>query len=513
MTGSRPPDRGGGGLDAAESRASRRTAPVRRARLVGVAGAVWAVVAAGYLLSRWVDETTVSILHNPAARRADLGWGVLALVIGMAALAALLRTPPRALRVVLPLAALGYGVTTALALNASARRDRLASDLLFSVAPTLLMVVAAVILVAAMAHHPVRVAVEAAAVVAVVSVLLGTTLLRDPTSEARVFAGLVPHWQVERAVDNVFVDDAGTAWGVRPWALAETATLYRLDGGRFERVADREDGWPPTVVGTLAGGATVMVLSERDDPFEPVFEVHRDGKVERLPAPDPPLPPLDAVAVDPATGRVFGLHSDFAVPARAVLEIYDDGRWETVETPLEHSGRVASVDAGVDPRGRLWVWHDGDPATIHRYDEGRWTSVRLPFRARSATDVDEPPLTMDPFDTFLHDRRGALWLLDADADRLVTLGRNDEVVAGPELPADCVPVALDRRQRVWCRYPGGLGVVGPDGEDVYDTRRSGLPSFDVESVAVADDRAWVRVQRGRAEELLRFDHATVLGNG
>ncbi|MFP3899636.1 MAG: hypothetical protein ACLFXM_02195 [Acidimicrobiia bacterium] len=193
MTGGGPTDRRGG-LDAAESRASRRTALVGRARLVGVAGAVWAVVAAGYLLSRWVDETTVSILHNPAARRADLGWGALAFVIGIAALAAVLRAPPRALRPVLPLAALGYGVTSALALNASARRDRLASDLRFSVAPTLLMVVAAVLLVAAMAHHPVRVAVEVASVVAVVSVLLGTTLLSDPTSEARVFAGLVPHW-------------------------------------------------------------------------------------------------------------------------------------------------------------------------------------------------------------------------------------------------------------------------------------------------------------------------------
>jgi hypothetical protein len=512
MTRIRLPGDGGGDAARPGPNPDRQRSLIRRARFAGSVGAVWGVVAVGYLLSRWIDTTTTSMLHNPTARRADIGWGVLALLVALVAAVAVVRASPRALRVLLPILAPAYGVAAMRALDASPRRDRLASELLFTVPPTVLLLAAAVLVVVATAHHPLRVAIEAVAVVSLVAVLLGATLLRDPASEARVFAGLLPYWQVEREVDNAFVDDAGVVWGVRPWALAETAGLYRFDDGRFLHVADRDDGWPPTVVGTLADGGTVMVSSARDNPFEPIFEVHRDGAIERLPTPQPPLPPLDGIAVDAASGRVFGLHSDFAVPARAVLEIFDDGEWETVDTPLEHAGRLASVDVAVDRRGRLWVWHGGEPATIHRFDGREWTSARLPFRARSATDVAALPLTMDPFDTFLPDGSGNLWLFDSDRSRLATLAPDDSLTVGPVLPEDCVPVTLDHRRRVWCREPGGLTIVGRDGAVLYDTRRSGLPTVEVVSVAVGAEHAWVLVQRGEGQALLRFDHSDALGD-
>ena len=208
-------------------------------------------------------------------------------------------------------------------------------------------------------------------------------------------------------------------------------------------------------------------------PFEPVVETFRDGRFTRVPAPDVPLPPLDAVALDRRRGRLYLLHSDFAFPARAVLERFDGTRWRTEDTPITSPSRLERLDMAVDPDGVLWVWHEGEPATLWRFDG--WRGQRC--RCRS---------TSNPLQTCRSSRRpstrlprcscpdGALWLFDRDRARLVQLDDAGGIDDTRPLDEECTPLVIDRDERVWCRGPVGLLVVAPDGRVVYDAEVAGL---------------------------------------
>jgi hypothetical protein len=232
---------------------------------------------------------------------------------------------------------------------------------------------------------------------------LAVTWLEGPLEEARVFAGLHPAWHVERQLDHVVVDDAGNAWGVRPWEAAALVSLSLRDPGtgRFEAALDRAEGRPPLVLGTDARGATWMVSSELDDPFEPVFEYYLEGRFTRIEPPERPLPPLDAVALDSRRTRVYGLHSNFAIPGRAVLEVYEDGKWHAIDTPVAYRDRASLVDMAVGLDGHVWVWHDEQSSTLHRYDGRSWNTVELAFDIESSADLSLLSPALDPFQALL----------------------------------------------------------------------------------------------------------------
>ena len=264
------------------------------------------------------------------------------------------------------------------------------------------------------------------------------------------------------------------------------------------------------MLGTDADGATWLVGSDASDPFEPVVETFLDGRFTRIAAPDVPLPPLDAVALDRRRGRLYALHSDFRIPARAVLERFDGTGWRAEATPITSPSRVARLDMAVDPDGVLWVWHEGEPATLWRFDGSAWSTVPLPFDVEPTADLPELSPSVDPFATFLVAPDGALWLFDRDRARLVLLDDAGGIDDTRPLDEECTPLVIDRDERVWCRGPVGLLVVAPDGRVVYDAEVAGIPDSTVLSIAVAPDAAWVRLERGRAVALLRFDHREAL---
>ena len=162
----------------------------------------------------------------------------------------------------------------------------------------------------------------------------------------------------------------------------------------------------------------------------------------------------------------------------------------------------------VDPDGVLWVWHEGEPATLWRFDGSAWSTVPLPFDVESTADLPQLSPSVDPFATFLVAPDGALWLFDRDPRRLVQLDDAGGIALRPSTRS-ATPV-IDRDEHVWCRGPVGLLVVAPDGRVVYDAEVAGIPDSTVLSIAVAPDAAWVRLERGRAVELLRFDHREAL---
>src|SRR5690606_32282691 len=108
---------------------------------------------------------------NPVARRADLAYGAVALAVAATGLVVVARGAARALRWLVPFWAVAYGVAAARAIDASPRRDRLASDLLFVVPPSLLLAVAAVMAAVALApRHPVRAGAGVGLIVVLVAV-------------------------------------------------------------------------------------------------------------------------------------------------------------------------------------------------------------------------------------------------------------------------------------------------------------------------------------------------------
>jgi hypothetical protein len=480
--------------------------------VLGITGAVWGAVSMTYLLYTWVDGSTPSWLHNASARRADLTYGALALVSAIAVLVLFVSPLRRTAVVGAAVGALLYVTAGLNAIESSERHDRLASVFVFVVPAVALMVAAALRGASALTRPGWRGPVIVAAGLALAAFVLTFTWAEGPIEEQRVFAGLLPSWQLERRVDQVIVDDADNVWGFLPWEETETVTASLLDRrtDTFEPRRERAASWPPIVLGTDAGGATWLVGSDASDPFEPVVETFRDGRFTRIPAPDVPLPPLDAVALDRPRGRLYALHSDFTIPARAVLERFDGTSWRADTTPITSPSRLARLDMAVDPDGVLWVWHEGAPAMLWRFDGSVWSTVPLPFDVEATRDVPQLSPSVDPFATFLVAPDGALWLFDRDRARLVQLDEDGDVDATRPLDEECTPLVIDREERVWCRGPVGLLVVAPDGRVVYDAEVAGIPVSTVLSIAVASDAAWVRLERDRAVELLRFDHPEAL---
>jgi hypothetical protein len=484
------------------------------ARALGAAGAIWGLAVMAVFVADRIDSTTLSVLHNAGARRGDIGYALAAIAAALAALVAAVVGTAWFKGWLLAGFGVAYATLAAEAVAASTHHDRLGGFLLLAVAPSVPVLAAAVVW--AWAVH----LVHALAVVGLVTSLvvitpvLGGTVLQDNLQEVRLFAGHQPHWMVEHRADNAFVDGLGRVWGVQPWRLADTAALHLRDplSGRFEVLLTRPDGWPPSVIGTDAGGRTWLVSSELADPFAPVFDYEVDGHIARLPGPDRPLPPLDAVALDTGRGNIVALHSDLSLDARAVLEIHDAERgWRTVTTPVAHPGRTATIDIAVDRRGAVVVWHEGRPDLLHRYDGTRWERLTLPFAAASITDAASAPIALDPFRAFVPGVDAALRLHDPVGGRLVTL---DEAgaVSGTVPLRDGVPLAVDSEGRVWVRGPRGLVLLSAEGEPIYDSAAAGLPSAVVESVAVGEEHAWLLVRRGRATTLLRFDHGAALSS-
>lgn len=490
---------------------ARRARWGRWARWSAVAGGAAGVLAGGYLVETSADKHVISILHNEAVRRADLGFGALAMALAAVAVVVALTARHWAAGWALGLLALGFVAAAGRAVDASDQPDRLAG-LVGLVLPSALLLGIGGLLWCVAGERP-RLAVGAfVSGGAVLAAGIAATSLEDPIDQAQLFAGLQPGWEVEDDVDNVFVDDAGRVWGVRPWAAMEVTALHLRDvrTGRFEPVRTRGSGWPPAVVGSDADGRTWFVSSDAADPFAPLVEVHRSGRIAPAPAPDRPLPPLDAVALDRGAGILFGLHSDFAVPAVAVLEVLEGATWTTVATPISHAGRFALVDAAVGTEGELWVWHDGEPDVLHRYDGTTWRTRRLPFDLEPTTERAPAETALDPFRTFIRDGDGHLWVFDREVGRLVGIHPDGSVRRGRRLPADATPLVVDRDGFVWCRSPSGLVVVDDDGVVRYDSAAAGMPDLEVESVAVDRSLAWVRGTLGDGTVLLRFDHGDVI---
>ena len=99
------------------------------------------------------------------------------------------------------------------------------------------------------------------------------------------------------------------------------------------------------------------------------------------------------------------------IPARAVLERFDGTRWRTEDTPITSPSRLERLDMAVDPDGVLWVWHEGEPATLWRFDGSAWSTVPLPFDVESTADLPQLSPSVDPFATFLVTPDGALLAL------------------------------------------------------------------------------------------------------
>jgi hypothetical protein len=484
----------------------------RRGRALGITGAVLGAVSMAYLLSTWVDGSTASWLHNPSARRADLTYGAVALVTAFAVLILFISPLRRTAVVGSAVGALLYGTAGLNAIESSERHDRLASAVVLVVPALVLMVAAALRGSSALTRPSWRGPVIVSAALALAAFVLTFTWAEGPIEEHRIFAGLLPSWHLERRVDHVIVDEADNAWGFLPWEETETVTASLLDRrtDTFEALRERAASWPPIVLGTDVSDATWLVGSDASDPFEPVVETFRDGRFTRIPAPDVPLPPLDAVALDRQRGTLYALHTDFAIPARAVLERFDGTSWRADATPITSPSRLARLDMAVDPDGVLWVWHEGAPATLWRFDGSVWSTVRLPFDVEATREVPQLAPSLDPFATFLVAPDGALWLFDRDRARLVRLDEAGDIDATRPLDEECTPLVIDRDERVWCRGPVGLLVVSPDGRVVYDAEVAGIPDSIVLSIAVASDAAWLRLERDRAVHLLRFDHREAL---
>jgi len=488
--------------------------PLRWPRRLAVAGGVWGMAACAHLLATSVDKHVISVLHNASARHGALGYSLLGMAVSAAAVIVAVAVRHWAAGGVLGLLALMVAWFTGSALDASDQPNRLAGLVWLVLPPVALLLAGG--LWWCLAGDRRRVAVPGFVTgVGVLGLLLAVTWLEEPIAEARVFAGLQPGWEVEDAVDDVVVDDAGRVWGVRPWKEMAPATLYLRDPstGRFEVVGERAVGWPPTVLGVDAQDRTWFVSSDADDPFAPLIEAYVDGQVTPAPPSPIPLPPFDAVTLDRGQGTLFALHSDFALPAHAVLEVLQDGRWSTVATPITHAGRLALVDAAVDRAGGLWVWHDGAPRLLHRYDALGWSTRLLPFDAEPTTATAPEETGLDPFRTFLPGPNGELWVVDAAAHRLVLLDPDERVLRDRPLPDGAVPLALDAAGLAWCRGPSGLLVVDEQGAVRYDAASEGLPEMVVETVAIGRTDAWVRTTFGQSSVLLRFDHAEALGSG
>ena len=109
----------------------------------------------------------------------------------------------------------------------------------------------------------------------------------------------------------------------------------------------------------------------------------------------------------------------------AVLGRFDGTGWRADATPITSPSRLARLDMAVDPDGVLWVWHEGEPATLWRFDGSAWSTVRLPFDVESTAELPQVSPSVDPFATFLVAPDGALWLFDRD--RVVTKIRHCQI--------------------------------------------------------------------------------------
>lgn len=193
-----------------------------------------------------------------------------------------------------------------------------------------------------------------------------------------------------------------------------------------------------------------------------------------------------------------------------MLEVYEDGQWHAVDTPVAYRDRTSLVDMAVDRDGHLWVWHDEQPSTLHRYDGRSWNTVELAFDIESTADFSLLSPALDPFQALVRSPDGRLWVFDHDGRRLAQLTPTGPLVRTRPLPNEAVPLTVDDRGRAWCRGPVGLLVVDDSGQLLYDAEASGIPGSRVEAVAVTEETAWVELVRGAARELLRFDHTDAL---
>jgi hypothetical protein len=478
-------------------------------RRVAVVGGAWGVVASAYLFAASVDKHTISVLHNESARRSELGYSVVAFAVALVAVVVALTIRSWMVCWVVGLLGLVYATAAAMAVDASDQPQRLVSMLVLVGPPLCLLTIAGVLSCAGSERRRFAVAGFVVGYV-VLGAALVSTWLEDPIDQARLFGGLQSGWALERAVDNVYIDDAGRVWGVQPWEGTAPADLYLRDRetGAFELVGTRDVGWPPMVIGSDASGQTWFVSSDADDPFVPLIERYQSGRFVRTPRPQAALPPLDAVALAREEGTLFGLHSNFSLPARAVLEVLDGPRWRTVATPISHAGRLALVDAAVGREGELWVWHDGRAEILYRYDGSSWSTRRLPFDVEPSWQAAPSDTALDPFRTFISGDGGRLWLHDRDAGRLVGLLPDGSLVRGHPMPADVVPLVI-RDGVAWCRGPSGLLLVDARGDVLYDSTTEGMPDMEIESVAVGETSAWVRAWLGDGRFLVRFDYRTV----
>jgi sugar lactone lactonase YvrE len=482
------------------------------ARGAALAGALWGIAGNAYIVAGSVDETIPSFLQNPSARHDDIVYALTAAAAHVVALAALTgpRVPHVARTVVAAMAAVAALSLTGEAIVLSAQPNALVALVALALPPFALLVLGSVTM--ALDRGRRSLAVGLLVGVAVSSTVLDVFVVRDPFREAVVYLGLHRDWEVETATDNVVVDGAGNVWGVRPWQAAASSALSRQDDeGRFTVLDDRPHGWPPTIVGVDAAGDTWIASSDFDDPFEPVVEVYRDGRLHRVSPPAWRLPPLDAMAVDPNGRRFLALHSDFHVPARIVLEEHADGQWRTRATPVHVRGRAGHLDLAVDEGGRVWVWHEGEPDRVHVLDGDRWSVPRLEFDAAPIEDLGRLTIRLDTYEAFVRGADDRLWMFDRHGGRLVELapdGSEDDAIV---LPEDCTPMALDHARRVWCGGGSGVRIADAGGTVLYDSGARGLPQFRVESLSVGPDTAWLRVARGDARQLLRFDHVAALG--
>lgn len=489
-------------------RAGRRARVPPRA--VALAGALWGIGANAYLVARSVDETVPSFLQNPTARHDDLVHAFAGGACFTAALVLLLvRRAPEAVRLVAGAVLAVTGVTlTAEATVLSAQPNALVGLAVLAMPPFVLL--ATGVVAVAFSRRRRLLGGMLAVALALSVTILDLFVIDDPFREATVFLGLHANWRPEPDVENAFVDGAGNVWGVQPWRSASPSALSRRRDGRFVELEERAHGWPPTIVGVDGSGATWIASSRLDDPFDPVVERYHDGRLEPVPSPARRLPPFDAVAVDPKGHRFYALHTDFAIPARMVLEIHDGARWVARPTPLIVDERPRTIDLAVDPDGRVWVWHGESPDRAYVFSDGVWSVVRLGFEA-SAGDVGHDPITLDPYEVFVSDPDRRLWMFDERTLRLVPASVTNAEATAISLPTGCTPLAFDGEARVWCAGRGRLRVVDASGDVVYDSLAQGLPIFRVQSVAIGEEEAWVVVTRGDARQLLRFDHGAALG--
>jgi hypothetical protein len=487
-----------------------RLRPGTLAAALTLAGALSGLVAMAVFVATRIDASTLSALHNASARRADLAFATLAALAAATTLAvwATSHSWYRAWMVA-PLGVL-YGTLAAEAITASGREDRAAALVLLAVAPSLAIVVGAAIAAWGVHRGHLVAVVALASSLALAPAVLAATVLADDLADARLFANQLPGWRVERRADHVSVDSAGRAWGVTPWELASPASLLLRDpdSGEFRAVRTRAEGWPPTLLGSDRLGRTWWASSALENPFQPVLEVESAGRFSTVAPPAWPLPPLDAVALG-SDGTLAALHADHAGSGALVLEIHDDGGWRAVRPPLPHRGRTALVDLAVDDDGSIWIWHEAAPSELRRFHRDRWTTVPLPFVPGLVSDVRTVPVAVAPPVVFVPGPDDRLRLHDEAGRQLVTLdtgGRRGDPVPVPTGR----PVVVDGGGRVWVARPGGVAVVAANGTVLYDSGRAGLPSIEVESVAVGEDHAWIAVRRERARAILRFDHGAAL---